>query len=463
MGKESIVTGLALFAMFFGAGNLIFPPYLGLESGWEWPLGFACFILIDVVLSCLGIYALNAAGGANAAIEGTLGHRPGLVMNTAAILCTGVLIATPRTAATTFEMAVVPIAESFSANAAGADGVTIDLGVAGGGSASLALFSVIFFAVVLLLTIKESRVVDIVGKILTPLLVLGIVILVVAGIVHPLAPIQAPLSTTVAQDGILAGYQTMDIIACVGFAIVVQDAIRGDGFKSRKTQLQVMAFASVIAAVLLGGIYGGLTYLGATAGGMFGAGVGQAELIVKITNALLGEFGVVTLGIVVGLACLTTAIGLTGATAAYFERITHGRLSYRWGVLLVIGCSLLICNLGLEAIIALASPILQVVCPPFMTTVVLILFLRFIHSTWVYKGAALGALVASLLIACFDTFGVPGFVAAMPLQEFGFAWLPFAVLGGIGGWLAARPAHKTKDLLASPVEEAVESGDSLLG
>ena len=109
MRKDALVTGLALFAMFFGAGNLIFPPYLGMTSGSEWLVGFACFIFVDVVLSCVGIFALNAAGGANAAIEGTLGRVPGLAMNTAAILCTGVLIATPRTAATTYEMAVMPL------------------------------------------------------------------------------------------------------------------------------------------------------------------------------------------------------------------------------------------------------------------------------------------------------------------------------------------------------------------
>ena len=82
MKKDTLITGLALFAMFFGAGNLIFPPFLGMESGTDWVIGFLCFILIDVALSCLGIFALNAAGGANAAVEGSLGRVPGLVLNT---------------------------------------------------------------------------------------------------------------------------------------------------------------------------------------------------------------------------------------------------------------------------------------------------------------------------------------------------------------------------------------------
>ncbi len=442
MRKDALVTGLALFAMFFGAGNLIFPPYLGMTSGSEWLVGFACFIFVDVVLSCVGIFALNAAGGANAAIEGTLGRVPGLAMNTAAILCTGVLIATPRTAATTYEMAVMPLI---------------------GDGMGLAPFSVLFFALVLALTFRQSRVVGIVGKVLTPLLVLGIIVLVAAGVVNPIGDVGAPHSAHVAQDGILAGYQAMDIIACVGFAIVIQDAVRADGYTARRSQLKVMALASCVAAVLLALIYGGLTYLGAMTGLSFGPELNQAQLIVEITKHLMGETGVLVLGVVVGLACLTTAIGLTGATASYFERVTRGRLPYRAGVLIVIGCGLLICNLGLEAIIALATPILSVVCPPFMTTVVLILFLRHIHTTWAYKGAALGALAASVVIVAHDSFGLAPFVTALPLYEFGFSWLPFAAAGGLIGWLAARPAGRSRDLLDAPVEKALEEEGSPVG
>ena len=151
MKKDTLITGLALFAMFFGAGNLIFPPFLGMESGTDWVIGFLCFILIDVALSCLGIFALNAAGGANAAVEGSLGRVPGLVLNTAVILCTGMIIAEPRTAATTYEMSMIPLF---------------------GDSVNMLAFSALFFAVVLALSIRQTRLVSIIGKVLTPLLVL---------------------------------------------------------------------------------------------------------------------------------------------------------------------------------------------------------------------------------------------------------------------------------------------------
>ena len=155
VNRDALVVGLALFAMFFGAGNLIFPPYLGMESGELWPLGLACFVFFDEVVSCVGVFAINNAGGSILSIQNALGKKAGLALNTAAILCVGMLIAPPRCAATTFEMAIAPWF---------------------GDAIGLLPFSVAFFAVVLLLTLKPTRIIDVVGKVLTPLLVAGIVV-----------------------------------------------------------------------------------------------------------------------------------------------------------------------------------------------------------------------------------------------------------------------------------------------
>lgn len=423
MNKDALVIGLALFAMFFGAGNLIFPPFLGLESGWEWPLGLACFVFVDVVVSCIGIVAINRAGGSILSIEGVLGKRPALVLNTAAILCTGVFIASPRTAATTYEMSIAPLL---------------------GDHIGLLPFSLLFFAVVLLLTIRPTRIVDIVGKVLTPVLVAGIVVMVVAGIAAPLGPVVAPESTAVVADGISAGYQTMDILAVVGFAIIVQESVRAAGYADGKSQLSVTARASLVACVLLTLVYGGLTYLGATAATVVPHGVNQATLITLITEQLMGQGGLVVLGVVVGFACLTTAVGLCGATAAYLERISGRRLSYRAALIGVVVIALLICNLGLTNIINLAAPVLSVICPPFMITVVLLLFRRHIRSTWTFKGAALVALVASLLLTAHDLTGALGFVEAAPLYPYGFSWLLPALAGAVGGTLLARAADSRR-------------------
>lgn len=434
---DFLVIGLALFAIFFGAGNLIFPPFLGMNAGTQWPVAFGCFVLIDVVITCLGLFALCRAGGSTAAIEGALGHRAGLLINSAAVLCTGVLIASPRTAATTFEMTVVPIA---------------------GNAVDLLPFSIAFFAIVFALTVRQSKVVDIIGKILTPLLVAAIVVLVAVGIAHPLGPIGPATSPTVAQDGIAAGYQAMDILCIAGFAVLLQDTVISHGHRSRSAQLPIVAKACLVAALLLTLIYGGITYLGATASLTLDHSLTQAQLLVQITRALLGEWGVVLLGIIVGLACLTTAIGLIGASAAFFERVTAGRLRYPVGVALATIASLAICNMGLTNIINLASPILAIICPPYMITVVLLLLIRHIHSTWVFKGAATGALVASIAITLHTTFGIWQAIEALPLYSFGFAWLPPALLGALAGWMLSYAFGFQKDLTESPLRNSATKG-----
>lgn len=397
--------------MFFGAGNLIFPPYLGMLGGEKWRIGFFCFILVEVVLSCIGIYAMISAGGSISAVQDSVGRVPGLLLNTAAILCTGALIASPRTAATTYEMAIAPVTDRIG----------------------LFPFSIAFFAVVFLLTIRPTRIVDIIGKFLTPTLVLGIIVLIVTGIVHPIGEIGPALTEHIAQEGLTAGYQAMDIISVAGFTIVVQDSMKKRGCDTREKQMRAAASSSWIAGLLLSLIYGGLTYLGAMTSASFGPGLKQAELILAITEHLLGKSGVVILGVVVGFACLTTAIGLFGATASYFESITNGRLPYRAGICVLTAVALLICNLGLSAIIAAATPVLSVISPPFMTTVILLLFHKRIQNKRIFKGAALGAVVSSLLITAAPHWTALRFAEYLPFFKSGFGWLVPAVAGGLCG------------------------------
>ena len=149
--KDIFVIGFALFSMFFGAGNVIFPPYLGLESGSQWFFGFLCYFIADIGLALLALFAIMRCGSTEAIVK-RIGKIPSVLLMTAIVLCIGPMLAIPRTAASTFEMSVQLMIPDFSAP----------------------LFSVVFFAVIFLLSIRESAVVDIVGKILTPLLLLGL-------------------------------------------------------------------------------------------------------------------------------------------------------------------------------------------------------------------------------------------------------------------------------------------------
>lgn len=419
LGKDSVIVGFALFAMFFGAGNLIFPPTLGQLSGALWPWGFIGFLITDAVLSCLGVYAVNAAGGPHHAFERALGKMGGTVLGAAAILCLCVLFAMPRTAATTFELSISPY-------------------LGEGSEAYLAPFSIAFFIVVYLLACRKSRVVDIIGKFFTPTLVIGIVILIAAGIIHPIGPIEAPLTSTVFQEGVRSGYQTMDVLGAAAFSIIILESGIVSERPEGRERLTLLARASIGAVAMLALVYGGLTYLGATSTSL-GTDLSQAGLLVAIVETLLGDAGTVLLSAIVLLACVTTAVALVSSAANFFSTLFKGKASYN--VLLLVDCviGVLICDLGLDAIIKIADPVLGVIYPPFITAVVLLLFHKQIKSRRVYQGATIGALIASIALELYMT-GLVTFIPLdwLPLYSMGFGWLLLAVLGGIIGWAIGR-------------------------
>lgn len=412
--SDPLVIGLALFAMFFGAGSLIFPPYLGMESGTQWFLGFLLFIIMDVGLAFVTMVAMINGDGRISGVTGVIGKLPALILNTAVVVCIGPLLAIPRTAATTYEMTITPIIPGTSP----------------------VLVAVIYFALVFVLTIKPSKVVDIVGKFLTPLMVIALIVLIVAGVISPLGPISEPVISNVVAEGIINGYQAMDVLGALGFAIVICSTVTDRGYTEHRERTRITTISCVLAGVLLFIIYCGLTYLGATYSTLENiANVNQASLIVTITECLLGRFGVIMLGVIVGLACLTTAIGLTAASAEYFENITHGKLKY--GVVVGIICvfSAVVSSFGLSTIISIATPILCVVYPVIVCLILLSFFKKKLCNRNVYKGAALAAFIVSLLTIAVS-YGRPfQFIDVLPLSEYQLNWIIPAVVGGIIGAL----------------------------
>ena len=200
----------------------------------------------------------------------------------------------------------------------------------------------------------------------------------------------------------------------------------------------LLARASIGAVAMLGLVYGGLTYLGATSTSL-GTGLTQAGLLVAIVEALLGDAGTILLSAIVLLACVTTAVALVSSAANFFTTLFGGKVSYN--VLLLVDCviGVLICDLGLETIIQFADPVLGVIYPPFITMVVLLLFHRYIREQRIYQGATIGALIASVALELYVT-GVVTLVPLewLPLYSMGLGWIGFAVLGGIIGWVIGR-------------------------
>ncbi|MBQ2995753.1 MAG: branched-chain amino acid transport system II carrier protein [Oscillibacter sp.] len=405
--KNMLVMGFALFSMFFGAGNVIFPPYLGLSCGGAWFTGFAWYYLADIGLALLTLFAMLRAGSTEAVLH-PLGSLSSKILMSAIVLCIGPLLAIPRTAATTYELALSPLVSGVSP----------------------VLFSVLFFALTALICLRQSAVVDIVGKILTPALLIGLLILIAVGIAYPIGPIPETAAVEcVARTGIEAGYQTMDVLAAAVFGVLILKSAEGKGYTDPRSRRAVISGAALIAGLALLGVYLGLTYLGATTAPFFDLSVHRADLMTFIVRSLLGRSGVWLFALIVTLACLTTATALVSAAAHHFSSLLH--CSYRWMAAAICALSAFTANFGLETIVSLASPILSLVYPPTLTAVISCFLPPRLSAGYSVRFAALAAFLTSAA-------QMAGFLAFLPFTGLGFGWLLPTILGGITGLLTTK-------------------------
>lgn len=413
---DSIVVGFALFAMFFGAGNVVFPPYIGMHAGEQWANGFLFYFIADIGLALVAMFAILHAGGADN-ITGRIGHVASKVLMCAVILCIGPMVAIPRTAATTLEMSVTPFFSGMSP----------------------VVFSIIFFAVILLLSIKQSAVIDIVGKILTPALLIGLLILIVKGFVSPIGDIvdTGVSASEVTVNGIKSGYQTMDVLAAMAFGIIILSSADEKGYTDSKSAAKMIGIAAALSGVLLMIVYFGLTYLGATASTVFPTDISRANLVIGIVELLLGKAGLIIFAIVIALACITTAVALVSSAASFFAKLANDKISYSVFVVVICVSSAVISNLGLDMIIAIATPVLDVVYPPMLVLILLSWFGDKLHKS-VYVSSVAGSLIASVL-ATAELYGmnIP-VIDSLPLASLGLGWLTPAALFGLVAYLVSK-------------------------
>lgn len=425
--KDSIVVGFALFAMFFGAGNLIFPTFLGVESGTSWITGFLGFVLADVGLAILSIMAVAKCNGDISEIFGKAGEKLAIILGAAIMICLGPLLAIPRTAATTYEMGIAPILNGVSP----------------------IVFSIIFFIITMILSIKPSRVIDIIGQVLTPILIITLLLLILVGIINPIDSVNvAARIENVFAEGVIQGYQTMDALGAVAFASIIITTLINKGYKSEKKKIKLTFQACMVAAIGLVVVYGGLAYLGATIAKRYGniplKEIVQTSVIVNITDILLGKPGKILLAVIISLACLTTAIGLTAATAQYFDKVSKGKWKYKEIVIFVCVFSGIVANFGVSSIIKFSLPILSIIYPPTVVLIILSLFRDKIKNNNVYVLSTYTALFVSVVTVLNDmgigsSMGMP-IVTTLPFANLGFNWVVPVLAAGIIGSLV--PATK---------------------
>lgn len=414
---DIVVIGFMIFATFFGAGNLIFPPYLGVLSGEEWYIAFAGFLVGDVVLSILAVIAsCKYTNQKGISVLSRAGEKFSIVVGCLMLACIGPLMSIPRTGATTFEISIQPLFPEFNK----------------------VVFSVIFFAVTLIFTIRPAKVVDYVGKFLTPLLLIALAVLIIKGIVSPLGEARpdAYMDNLFAQ-GLAQGYQTMDAFGGTVIAIIIIVAVVNKGYNSDKERTLVIGRSSIVAGVCLALVYGGLCIVGTTVSAQYDPSIDQTALVVAITNALLGTGGQVLLAIIIALACLTTAVGTLGAVAQFFANVTNNKIKYEWFVIGFCVFSMIISNFGVNTIINFSAPILSVIYPVVVAMIILSIFTNKIKNDNVFRFAAYMALLVSLL----TVLNVP-YMDKLPFASFGLNWIvPVAIAAVIGFFV---PSKKNK-------------------
>ncbi|HSI66079.1 MAG TPA: branched-chain amino acid transport system II carrier protein [Planococcus sp. (in: firmicutes)] len=420
--KSYALIGMMLFALFFGAGNLIFPAQLGQNAGTNVGWATLGFLITGVGLPLLGILAIGFSKSNDLRDLSSRVHPMfGIIFTSLLYLTIGPFFALPRTGAVSFEVGITPFIGESSA-------------VIG-----LLVFSIIFFGISYWLSLNPTEIVNKVGKFLSPIILITLLLLLIMVFIQPMGTPQAPLGgygDNAFLTGFTEGYNTMDALASLVFGIIVIAAIRKLGVTSSKGILKATLKSGAIAAFLLATVYAGIAYLGATSTSAFGLFETGGPVLSSAASYYFGTFGTALLTIIITVACLTTAVGLTVANAGFFQKLMP-RISYKTYVAIFSLFSLIVTNAGLANIIAFSIPVLMFLYP-LAIVLILLAFVSplFKHDRLVYASTiavtflisivdGLNALTGSLgyanpawLQSIVDLYG-----AILPLYSEGLGWL----------------------------------------
>lgn len=414
--KDSLVVGFALFAVFFGAGNMIFPPAIGFMSGSSWGFAFAALLLAAIILPILAIVAVSNAKGSFEELSKPIGKWFYVAFNLFVMIGVGVLANIPRTAATTHEMGVMPLFPSIPIQA------TV----------------VVFFALTYYFANDKTNFVDKVGKILTPGLMIILLMIGIKAVISPLAipsPSQVPNPFSAS---FIELYFSGDLLTGLLCAPIFISAIVAKGYTEEVDRKKMTLNASIVAGVGFVLVYGGLLYLGAHAGNLFPTDVARTDLLNGLVNRSLGNIGTIGLSIAVSLACLSTAIGLTAAVSDFVSSLTKNKISYK--VMAAITCivGVVIGAIGVDNIISFAGPIFFTVYPPAIVLTFLGLLKKYVPNVGAYRYAVLFALAISamkgLSVLGIQIGIVDSIVSSLPLYALGFEWIIPSIMGFFVGW-----------------------------
>ena len=407
--KQTLITAFALFSLFFGAGNLILPPFLGYNAGSSWLLVVFGFMLSAVVIPILAIYG-------HARLQGTMMDFAKKVSPWFALVyciivyCISVALPAPRTASVTYEMAIEPYFEISSLT-----------------------LSCVYFILVLAFVMNRARILDLIGKFLTPGILIILTLIIGIGLLSDLEPMRSSIFENTFTSGILEGYQTFDAIGgvVVGGVIVISMGIKGGDFEYNK---RVITNAGILAGVGLLLIYGGLIALGAAQSGTLDI-ANRTALLNKLSLDVLGIAGTMFLAVLVSLACFTTAVGIIAGTADFVKGLL-GNSQRAYAMTAIFACLLgvFMGQLDVHSIVVVAIPALMFIYP---ITIVLI-FLNALPLPYASKRVFRAVTLVTILFSLPDFLGSLGLEQTvspikeiLPLGTLGMGWVLPAILAGI--------------------------------
>ncbi len=337
--------GFMLFAFFLGAGNIIFPPLAGQLAGTNLFSAMGGFLLTAVGLPLITIIAVAIAGGSWEHLTKDLPVKVATLIAVLIFIIIGPAFAAPRTGLVAYEMAINPL-------------------IANASQLHLTMFSIVFFLVAMFFSWSQGRLIDLIGKVLTPALFIGLIVLAIGVMVDPQGewmPATGAYATQPFTTGFLEGYNTMDTLAALMFGMLIVDALRSKGITEQGATTKYLISSGCIAAIGLASVYISLFYLGATSSAIAGGADNGGFILSQYVQALFGPYGQLVLSMIVLLACLTTAIGLISACSDYFCSLTPW--SYRtWVVINGVACAT-VANVGLSQLITLSIPVLVALYP----------------------------------------------------------------------------------------------------
>ena len=410
--EKMVVISFMLFSLFFGAGNLIFPPFLGQNAGNHTPLAMLGFLITAVLLPVLGVLVVAKYDGLDR-LSRQVGKTFSLVFTLLIYLSIGPGLGIPRAASVPFEMAVAPYLP---------EGANLTV--------CMAIYSFVFFLVALWLCLNPGKLVERIGYFLTPTLL--ILLCFVFFVFLFKGNVQVDVARTAYQEapflkGFVEGYQTMDTIAALNFGLVIATTLGSFGLKEKNELMKHTVLAGIFAGSILALVYLMLSYMGMCSSGVYSIQENGAWTLRCIVFQLFGPVGAYLLAAIFTLACLTTSVGLINSISQYFS-ILFKKVSYRQWVCLIIGFSFFVCNLGLTTILSISIPILNAIYP---VAIVLIILGFMKNNSYVYPLVILGTATISVINAL-DLTGlsipwITSLCRQLPFYQMGFGWIAVAV------------------------------------